>query len=345
MGFLSDIFDPGKKDREAAAGLAQQGIITGGQATGPGGISAGFDFSGGVGSITSDLGTFAPALEGLQGLSAQGLAQAQGGLPQGLKDLGASTIGRLGEMDVSRLQNQQDFAGLGQIFQGAMGTAQADPFDLGADISARLRSLSERRNQRGVNKMFDRLKRTGNIGTATGIGRAGDLERNLFEQGLQFDLAGLQAGQGMQQQAFQRALGASQGREAIGARQFGEEFGMEQLGGQRALQQFGVGDQQFQQFLANQQQGANIGIAGTQAAAGLSQLPLAFQQALMQSTGQASGTMFGAAGISQQNAAMAKSPFLEALNAAGSFASGIAPGGMMGGPVGKITESAIPGLV
>ena len=341
MGFLSDIFDPGKKDRDAAAGLAQQGIVTGGQATGPGGISAGFDFSGGQGSITSDLGTFAPLLQGLQGLSQQGIAQAQGGLPQGLRDLGAGTIDRLGQIDVNRLQNQSDFAGLGGIFQGALGTAQADPFDLGADISSRLRGLSERRNQRQVNKMFDRLKRSGNITSSTGIQRAGDVERGLFEQGLQFDLAGLTAGRGIQQDAFARALGASGQREQIGARQFGEEFGLEQLGGQRALQQFGVGDQQFQHFLANQQQGANIGIQGTQAAAGLSQLPLAFQQALQSATGQGSGSLFAASGINQQNAALAKSPFLEALNAAGSFASSLS--GFGGGPTGTVTEGVLGG--
>lgn len=331
---MSSVFDPGKKDRDAAAALGQQGIIRGGNFSGPGGISGGFDFSGGRGSMTSSLGSFGPLLEQMQGLSGGFFDQAQSGLPQELRDLGDSTISRLGETDVSRLQNQSDFQGLGSIFQGAAATAQKDPFDLGSEVSQRLRALSERRNQRSVNKMFDRLKRTGNLTSSAGIQRAGDMERNLFEQGLQFDLAGLQAGQGIQKDAFARALGASGQREAIGARQFGEEFGMEQLGGQRAMQQFGVGNQMFQDFMQSQQQGTQLGLAGMQGAMGLSQLPLAFQQAMMNSTGQASNSMFAAAGINQQNAAMAKSPFLEALNAAGSFASGIAPGGFIGKPVG-----------
>jgi hypothetical protein len=330
MGFFSKLFDPGRDDRRAAASLAQQGIIKGGSATGPGGITAGFDFSGGRGSITSGLGSFQPALEQMQGASANFLNQAQGGLPPELAALAEGTIGRLGSIDVNRLSNESDFAGFGDIFQSALGTAQADPFDLGAGISERLRALSERRNQRSVNKMFDRLKSTGNLTSSAGIQRAGDVENQLFEQGLQFDLAGLQAGQGIQRDAFARALGSSGAREGIGARQFGEEFGLEQLGGQRALQQFGVGGDMFSKFLQNQAQGTQLGLATNASAMATSQLPLAFLQALQGSTGQASNSLFAASGINQQNAAMAKSPFLEALKAAGSFASGIAPGGFFG---------------
>jgi hypothetical protein len=311
MGFFSKLFDPGRDDRRAAASLAQQGIIKGGSATGPGGITAGFDFSGGRGSITSGLGSFQPALEQMQGASANFLNQAQGGLPPELAALAEGTIGRLGSIDVNRLSNESDFAGFGDIFQSALGTAQADPFDLGAGISERLRALSERRNQRSVNKMFDRLKSTGNLTSSAGIQRAGDVENQLFD-------------------AFARALGSSGAREGIGARQFGEEFGLEQLGGQRALQQFGVGGDMFSKFLQNQAQGTQLGLATNASAMATSQLPLAFLQALQGSTGQASNSLFAASGINQQNAAMAKSPFLEALKAAGSFASGIAPGGFFG---------------
>ena len=323
MGLLSNLFDPGRNDRDRAQEFAERGVVTGGTIKGPGGISAGFDFSGGQGSLTSSLGSFAPLLEQSQQLSAGGFAQAAGGLPSGLTGQGADTIGRLGQVNVNQLTNESGFAGLGNVFQSALGTAQADPFDLGADISSRLRSLSERRNQRLVNSTFDRLKSTGNLGSSAGIARAGDLERNLQEQGLQFDLAGLQAGRGLQQDAFGRLMGATQGREGIGARQFGESFGLEQLGGNRALQQFGVSSDMFQQFLQNQQQGANIGLAGAQGAANLSQLPLAFMQALGAQQGQASNSLFAAAGVNQQNAAMAKSPFLEALTAAGQVAAGI----------------------
>ena len=319
---MSSIFDPGRADRNTAAGQAQQGIITGGQATGPGGISAGFNFSGGQGSINSSLGSFAPLLAQLQGLAGQGFQQAGGGLPPELMALMGGTIDRLGQQDISQLTNQQDFAGLGDVFQSSLATAQADPFELGSGISAKLRQLSERRNSRLVNRTFDRLKASGNLGSSAGLERAGNVERGIFEQGLNFDLAGLQAGQGIQRDAFGRLMAASQGREAIGGRQFGESFAIENLGGQRALQQFGVGSQGFQQFLQNQMQGFNIGAGATGAGANLSQLPLSFLAALQGTTGQASNTQFAAAGINQNNASLAQSPFLQALNAAGGFASG-----------------------
>jgi len=281
MGFLSDIFDPGKEQREAGVALGESGVIEGTSTTGPGGISAEASFADGQGSNVLSLGSFDPLLSGAQGLAQQGLTQAGAGFDE------------FAQFD--------DFGGLGGIFQSALGTAGADPFDLGADISARLRGLSERRNERQVNRMFDKLKASGNLGTTAGAGRAGELERNIFEQGLQFDLAGLQAGQGIQQAAFGRALGASQGRGNI-----------------------------FQNFLANQRQGANIGFGGIQSAAGLSQLPLSFLQAGGAEATRASNTRFAAGGINLQAAAQAKSPFLEALNAAGGIASSVAPGGFLG---------------
>ena len=334
MGFLSDVFDPGRGDRDRAAGLADEGIIRGGNFSGPGGIGGSFDFSGGKGTSSSSLGSFQSSLEGFQSLTASGINQAQGGLPPELSELAGNTIGELGEFDISQLTNEQDFAGLGSIFQNSVGVANSDPFALGSEVSAKLRALSERRNQRSVNKFFDRLKSTGNLTSSAGVQRAGDLERNLMEQGLQFDLAGLNAGQSLQQQAFQRAMGASQGREQIGARNFGESLGINQFADNAALQQFGVGSNLFSQFLQNQSQGANIALQGNQAAMNTAQLPLAFQQALLASQGQASNSLFGAAGVNQNNASMAQSPFLNALTTAGSFAGAIAPGGFLGNPVG-----------
>jgi len=284
MGFFSDIFDPGADDRDAAAAAAEQGVITGTSASGPGGVTAGSTTADGVTSTEFGLGSFEPLLGGAQGTAQMGFDQANQG------------FGDFAQFD--------QFGGLGQMFQQAMGTASADPFDLGADVSSRLRELSERRNQRNVNKTFDRLFAGGNLGSSAGIARAGDLERNIHEQGLQFDLAGLQAGQSLQKDAFGRAMGAVQGQGSI-----------------------------FQNFLANQRQGANIGFGGIQSAAGLSQLPLAFMQATGNEATRASNTQFASAGISQQNAAMAKSPFLEALNAAGGIASSLAPGGFLGNPV------------
>jgi len=273
MGFLSDIFDPGRRDREAAAAQSQQGIIEGSSVTGPGGITAGSQFADGQGTTELGLGSFAPLLEQTQGIASQGFAQAG----EGFEDF--SQFG--------------DFGSLGDIFKGALGTAQADPFDLGADVADRLRQLSERRNDRKINRQLSRLQASGTSDSVSGIFQKGETARELREQGLQFDLAGLQAGQSLQKDAFGRVLGSQQSRSNI-----------------------------FQQFLANQAQGANIGFGGVQSAAGLSQLPLAFLQAGGAEATRASNTNFGAAGVSAQNAASAQSPFLQVLNAAGGLASG-----------------------
>jgi len=328
------LFDPGKGARKRAAALAQQGIIKGGSFSGPGGIGGSFNFSGGQGSSNFNLGSFQSSLEGLQGLSERSLAQAGGGLSRGFTDNASNTQSILGQSNFNRLGNESDFNALGQTFQNASQTANADPFDLGSTIADKLRQLSERKNSRLVNKTFDRLKASGKLGTTGGAGIAGELENNLFEQGLQFDLAGLQAGQGLQRDAFGRMMGASQQREAIGGRQFGEDLNLNQFQNQAALQSFGIDQQMFQNLMSQQAQGAQIGLAANASAMATSQLPLAFQQAAMQANSQASNSLFAASGVEQQNAAMAKSPFLEALNAAGQFASGIAPGGFMGNPVG-----------
>ncbi len=332
---MSSIFDPGADDRAAAGAAANAGVMSSGGATGPGGISAGFDFSGGNISTNFGAGQFDPLIGAGIGLAQQGVSQAGGGLPPELMALGQGTIDQLGgDINVNRLGNESDFAGLGDVFQSALSTATADPLTLGSEISDRLRALSERRNNRLVSKTFDRLKRSGKLGTTGGAGIAGELDATLQEQDLKFDLAGLEAGRGMQGDAMQRLLGASGQREAIGARQFGEEFGLQQFADNRALQQFGVGSSMFDQFLKNQFQGANIANMGTNLAAGVSQIPLAFMNSLINAGTASSNTNFAAAGVHGQNAAMAKSPFLEALNAAGSFMSGIAPGGIVGNPVG-----------
>jgi len=332
---MSSIFDPGRDDRNAASAQAQQGVITGSNFSGPGGLGGSFDFSGGVGSSSSSLGSFQSLFDQMQGMSGQGFQQAMGGLPQGFQQLGQDTIAGLQGINGPGSQgNMANFTGFGDVFANAQQTATADPFELGSTISDKLRQLSERKNSRLVNKTFDRLKASGKLGTSGGANIAGQLEQNLFDQGLQHDLAGLQAGQSLQQQAFSMMQGSNQGMEGILSRQFGEGMAGAQFDQGNLLAQFGVGNQQFENFLRNQAQGTQMGLAGAQGAAGLSQLPLAFQQALMGMTGQASNTNFAQAGVSQNNASMAQSPWLEALSAAGGLASAIAPGGFLGNPVG-----------
>ena len=318
------LFDPGKGARRQAKRFGRQGVFTGGGFTGPGGGFAGFDFTNN--RLSGDLslgGDFQNLLTGFQGLSQAGLDQAGSDIPESLRNAGAGAIEGLNFGGIDRLTQEQDFAGFGDVFQSSLDTAQADPFELGAGISEKLRALSERRNQRGVNKMFDRLRSTGNLGSSAGIARAGDLERNIFEQGLQFDLAGLKAGQGIQQDAFGRLLGSSGSRGQIGSRDFGEQFAEEQLRGDRTLQQFGIENSLFDSFLRNQAQGA--GIAG--GAAGVSQniqgIPLQLMQALLASGTTASNSIFQGANVFNNAAALSNDPFAEAINAAGGLAAGI----------------------
>lgn len=321
MGLLDKLFDPGKKYRDAAGNYANQGVIKGFNFSGPGGIGGNFNFAGGRGRGSSDLGAFGPVFEQLLAQGAGGIGG--GGVTDELRGLAGGTIDRLGSMNVDQISGQQDYDTLGGIMQSSASLAQKDPFELGATISDKLRMLSERKNQRLVNKMFDRLQSTGNLTSSAGIQRAGDMERNLFEQGLQFDLAGLEAGQGMIRDAFGRVMGAGQAREGIAGRTFGESFAMEQLGGNRAMQQFGVGSQLFGMDEESRRLASQMGLANIQAAMGVQQIPLNQLMAFANMTGLASGSQFNAASVMQGNAATAKSPWLEALNAVGQFAGNI----------------------
>lgn len=327
---MSSVFDPGGKDRKRARAAAEKGIIKGGSFSGPGGLGGSFDFTGGQTTADFDLGSFQSQLEGFQAMGAQGFAQAGGGLPPELRALGEQTIGQLGTFDIQRLQNEQAFAGLGDVFQQSQATAGADPFELGAGVSEKLRALSERRNSRKVNAMFDRLKASGNISSTAGAGIASEMDRNIFDEGLKFDLAGLEAGRGLQSDAISRMFGAAGMQEQIGARQFGESMGQAGFENQAALQQFGVGSDMFRQFMANQAQGAQLATLGAQGAQGTAQMPLAFQQAMLAAGQQASNTQFAAAGIHQQNAAMAQSPVMNALTTAGSLAGSLGGAGLLG---------------
>ena len=246
-------------------------------------------------------------------------------MPNAPRGQAQSSIDALGNINVDQISGRGDYDRLGSVMEQNLALSQRDPFDLGSTISDKLRQLSERKNQRLVNKMFDRLQSTGNLTSSAGIQRAGDMERNLFEQGLQFDLAGLQAGESMISNAFNRGMGALQGRESIAGRTFGESFAQEQMLGQRAMDQYGVGSSLFGLGLEADRLNTGIGLQQLQAALGIQSLPLQQLLGMGQLTGLASGSNFNQASILQGNAAMAKSPFLEALNAAGQFAGNVSP--------------------
>jgi hypothetical protein len=338
MGFLSDIFNPNADRLNAADAAGEVGRIEGGSFSGPGGVSGGFDFTNNRGSSNFGLGSFQSQLDNFQNLQQQGMNQAGSNLPPELQALGQQTIGNLGNSEFNRLGNQSNFNGLGDIFNQSVETAGADPFELGAGVAEKLRSISERRNQRNMNSMFDRLKRSGKLGTSGGASMAAELDANEREQGMKFDLAGLDAGRGLQSDAISRMFGAMQGREQIGARQFGEDMGQNQFNNNASLQQFGVGSDMFRQFLANQSQGANLAMMGAQGAQGTAQIPLAFQQAMLAAQGQASNSNFAQQSGLLNSATQTQSGLLNALTTAGSLAGAIAPGGFMGRAVTAGTE-------
>ena len=162
MGLLDKLFDPGKASRERAGALADQGLIKGFNFSGPGGIGGSFGFGGGTGGGTAVFD---------QLLASSGGQIGGGGVTDELRGLAGSSIDRLGTMNVDQISGRPDFDTLGDILQSSAATAQKDPFELGATISDKLRALSERKNQRLVNRMFDRLQSTGNLTSSAGIQR------------------------------------------------------------------------------------------------------------------------------------------------------------------------------
>jgi hypothetical protein len=323
MGFLDKLFDPGKKDRRAGQQAAADATFTGGSTTGPGGITSGFDFSGKRGTTQFGLGSFDPLLQGLQQAGAAGLSQSQAGLPPHLQALFASAQEDLATPHLAHTDLGSTMGGLQQLFQSQLGTATADPFALGSSVSERLRALSERRNKNEVQNQLAQLQQSGRLGASFGVAEAFETQARQDRQGLEFDLAGLQAGQGIQQNALAALFGASQGIQNVGAQQFGQQLSGQQLLADFANARFNQGSLAHQLELAQKQQGFQQGTGAVQSAAGLSQLPLAFQNALLQAQGLKSDVDLGRATTNMQAASLAKSPLLEAVNTVGQFFSPI----------------------
>ncbi len=332
MGFLSDLFDPGKKNRDASAAFAQDAQVTGGSASGPGGISAGFSFDDkGVGTINSGLGSFNPFLSQLQGLAGAGFGFGQQGLSSQLTGLGSSAINALGAPNLQSFGNTGGASALQSILGSSAGIAGANPFALGQSTTDALRAGATRTNQNLVNQKFDSLFASGGLSNSvTREQVTGDLSRQLDEQDLGFQLAGLEQGRGLQQEAFGRSLGAFGGLEAFGARGFGEQLQGAQLGGQFAQAQFGIGAQLQNMLLQQMTTGQGLGLQALTGAQGLSQLPLQQLSALFQGQGLRSDAALGGAGVQNALASQASSPLLGALNAAGQFGSAIGGFGGLG---------------
>lgn len=337
MGFLSNLFDPGKENREAAEQLVRDAQFTGGSFAGPGGIGGSIDFTGGRGRISTDLGTFGRFIPGLQGQADFGFGLSQRGLGQGLRDLAGGAISDLQGVDLARFANLGGAAGLQQMMGASLGTAIADPMALGAGVTSALRGRRERGAQNLVNTTFDRLFASGGLSNQlTREQVSGDLRRQLADEDLGFQMAGLEAGRGLQQDAVNRLMAGFGGLEQFGSRMFGEGAQQAALNAQLAQQRFGIGEamqnMQLQQMLAGQQ----VGLGALQGSQQLSQLPLAFMAAQLQAQGLRSDAALGGAHMQQQIAQTATSPFLGALGAIGQFGSAIGGFGGLGSMLGGL---------
>jgi hypothetical protein len=322
MGLLSNLFDPGRGDRSNASAIANSpgAQITGAQFNAPFGMSGSFGFIGPHQKFTmqGSLGDFNPVASRLVNTAKRRVGNTA--LDMGFMDpIFSAAMRDLGDPRLNSIGNMGEFRGLGRMFQSAMPFANADPFELGAGVTERLRAAALPDNQRLVNSTMDRLFASGRLGTTGGANVAGALQESLDQQDLAFQQAGLDFGRALQSDAVGRAMTAFGGREALAGRMFGESLAGAQLQGQNALSRFGMGTSMADALLQNLVAGHNIGISSLGAATGLAQLPLAFQQMALQANIARSNANLARAGVQQNNAAMAKSPLLEGINAIGQF--------------------------
>jgi hypothetical protein len=323
MGWLSNLLDPGKKDRQragAAAGAAQFDSLN---AFGPMGLSAMFSSNNGNPRSSYGLGQFQPMATNLLGMAQGGLNISGAGLDPRLLGLGNQAINAIGMNAPSSIGNQWFTGGLGQMFQQAMGTANADPFDLGQQTTDLLRQRAVRSNQNAVSNEFSRLFASGGLSNqAVREQVTNQMSENLDQQDLGFQIAGLEQGRMLQGDAVNRMMGAFGALESNAARRFGEQISSSELLRQNALSRFGVGMDLQNALLGQMGFGANLATSLLGASTGLTQLPIAFQNAALNAQGVKSNADLGAAGVHATNAANARSPLLEGINAIGSFMGG-----------------------
>ena len=311
MGFFSDFFDPGRADRKRAGELANSALLQGGSFGGPGGISAGFRVGAdGIIGGTLGLGQFNPLLMQLLGITGDALAGKGAGIPDKLRESGAAAQSQLAP------ELQGELGNLQSLFQSALPTAMADPFALGASVTDQLRPGLERAQGTLRNTTFDKLFATGRQAVSSAASPILEgLQRTFGEQNAALDVQGLNIGRGLQQDALSRLFSSLSGA--------GDILGMN---AGRAMQSFGIDRDLFGLERGSTIEDREFGLRSLQSATGVSQLPLAFQSALASLQGMRSNAALGAAGVHAGNAANARSPFLEALEAAGGFASSVGLG-------------------
>ncbi len=299
---------------------AAAGEFTGGSFTGPGG-SASIEFGpGGEANLTTGLGAFGDSFSSLleqAGGFFGGNAGGSGDLMALLQQFGQSSIGdirRSEQLLENTLANSDDFNVLGEQFQNDIRLAQQDTGELGRSIASQFQPALDRAQGNLRNTTFDRLFSSGKFANSQAASPVVEgLSRQFGEQQVQLQDFGRQQALSQQQDAFGRALSSSQQREAIGGRQFGESFSSAQLLSQNAQDRFGIGSGLFSQFLQNQQQQQGLGIQALGTSANLSQLPLAFLNAIQSAGALRSDSILGSADIMQRNVAGTTNPFAEGL--------------------------------
>lgn len=338
MGFLSDMFDPGAKHRKRAGQFAKDAQFTGGNFSGPGGLSGGISFGkDGRGTITSSLGSFDPLMQSMFGLSGLGLNLANRGLDPKLLALGDETMAALGPSQIDRFANFGGMGAMNRLMMSSLGTATADPFALGASTADMLRQRGTRSTENAVAKQFDRMFASGGLANkAMREEVLGDFSRQLDEQDLGYELAGLNYGRQLQQDASGRVMAGFGGLEAAGGRNFAEQFQQAGFDATMAMQRFGVGSSLQEMMLNQLVTGANVGMGSASGAMDISKLPLAFLQANLGAQQVRSNAALGGAEVQTNLADMASSPLLGMIEAGGQLSSAIGGFGGIGSLMGDM---------
>lgn len=227
MGFFSNMFNPGKKYLRAASRYLERAEFKGGNIGTAGGIRGGFTFDdeGNLIQGPTSLGQFQGAFQQLLG-AGQGFLDASTMAPEDL----LAEFGLGGNTDELR-----------RIFQQNAALAGQDPLQRGEQITDLLRSRRERGAQNLVNSTFDRLFASGGLSNQTTREQVtGDMRRQLADEDMGFQLAGIEYGENSVQNAFARMMGAQQSMSsnaALGAGLREQLFnqGMASIGGAQQL--------------------------------------------------------------------------------------------------------------
>ena len=236
--------------------------------SGAGGLGAGFSFDD-KGQLSSrmELGQFAPFLEALLGTSQNAYGRAEG------------LDGLYGDM-------QRQAGALGGVFDSASKIASMDPLERGGQITDLLRQRRAGGAQNLIRDTFDRLFQSGGLSNSVVRNDVTDAtSRQLADEDLGFQLAGINQGEQSVQNAFARMLGAQQG----------------QTSGLTAVEN-------LRNMMMNQ------GMSALGGAQNIANMPMQLMQMLGGLQAQRSNTQLGIAAGHQGNAQLAESTFLNFVN-------------------------------